>query len=59
MTALATIEHSGSAGHVPNENMPSATVADLGRSRNDIHDASVIRDAEEVESPITTQEGLN
>ena len=59
MTALAAIEHSGSAGHVPNENVPAAIVADFGRSRNDIHDASVDRDAEEVESPITTQEGLN
>ena len=42
----------GTGGHVPVGNMPPATTADLGISRKDIHEARVIRDAEEAEPGI-------
>lgn len=42
----------GSVGHVPEQNMPPATAADLGLSRKGIHEARIIRDAEEAEPGI-------
>ena len=42
----------GTGGHVPDGNMPPATAADLGISRKDIHEARVIRDAEQVDPGI-------
>lgn len=42
----------GSVGHVSDNNMPPATAADLGLSRNDIHDARLLRDAEEADPGI-------
>jgi hypothetical protein len=42
----------GTGGHVPDGNMPPATAADLGLSRKDIHDARLIRDAEEADPGI-------
>lgn len=42
----------GSVGHVPDQNMPPATAADLGISRKDIHEARLIRDAEVAEPGI-------
>jgi hypothetical protein len=39
----------GSVGHVPGQNMPPATAADIGLSRKDIHEARQIRDAEAAE----------
>jgi hypothetical protein len=42
----------GSVGHVSDSNMPPATAADLGLSRNDIHDSRLIRDAEEADPGI-------
>ena len=42
----------GSTGHVPEQNMPPATAADLGLSRKAIHEARLIRDAEKAEPGI-------
>lgn len=47
---VATRQHNpGSAGHVPDRNMPPATAADLGLSRKQIHEARMIRDVEAAE----------